>query len=123
MLLLKGNFFCLHFWTGNNITYAYDENSNLISKTNINGTNEYTYSDYNSNETIENNLISNESISGKFNISYGYSNDSYKQLEIINYYISTVPITGRYTYETVTKNVEENGIVTEKYIIQEELKN
>ena len=99
---------------GNNITYAYNENSNLISKTNINGTNEYTYSDYNSNETIENNLISNESISGKFNISYGYSNDSYKQLEIINYYISTVPITGRYTYETVIKNVEENGIVTEK---------
>lgn len=92
---------------GNNITYTYDENSNLISKRNINGTNNYIYNDLNSDEDIENNKLINEFISDKFTINYEYTNDSYKQLEIINYYINTLPIEGKYTYET-TINPNDN---------------
>ena len=92
---------------GNNITYTYDENSNLISKRNINGTNNYIYNDLNPDEDIENNKLINEFISNKFTINYEYTNDSYKQLEIINYYINTLPIEGKYTYET-TINPNDN---------------
>lgn len=85
---------------GNNISYTYDENSNLVVKENINGKNSYTYSDLNPKEDIEDNKLTSESISGKFAIDYGYTNDLYRQLEVISYYITTLPIESKYTYET-----------------------
>ena len=92
---------------GNNISYTYDENSTLIGKQNINGENSYTYSDLNSDEDIEDKKLTSESISGKFTINYSYSNDSYRQLEVISYYITTLPIERKYTYET-TVNPNDN---------------
>lgn len=92
---------------GNNISYTYDENSTLIGKHNINGDNNYTYSDLNENEDIEDNKLTSESISGKFDIDYVYTNDSYRQLETISYYINSVPIESKYTYET-TVNPNDN---------------
>lgn len=94
---------------GNNISYTYDENSTLIGKQNINGENSYTYSDLNSDEDIEDNKLTSESISGKFTINYSYTNDSYRQLEVISYYITTLPIESKYTYET-TVNPNDNKI-------------
>lgn len=85
---------------GNNITYTYDENSTLIGKQNINGTNNYTYGDLNDEEDVEDNKLISESISGKFSIGYEYTNDTYRQLEVISYYITTLPIESKYTYET-----------------------
>ena len=92
---------------GNNISYTYDENSTLVVKENINGENSYTYSDLNPEEDIEDNKLTSELISGKFAIDYGYSNDSYRQLEVISYYINTLPIESKYTYET-TVNPNDN---------------
>ncbi len=101
---------------GNNITYSYDDDSNLVSKTNINGTNSYTYNDLNTDTEVEDNKLTNESISGQFTIDYEYSSDSYRQLQNISYYLSTCPIIGEYTYETVTKNeVAGNETVTKTY--------
>lgn len=101
---------------GNNITYSYDDDSNLVSKTNINGTNSYTYNDLNSDAEVEDNKLTNESISGQFAIDYEYSSDSYRQLQNISYYLNTCPIIGKYTYETVTKNEKVgNETVTKTY--------
>ena len=44
---------------------------------------------------------------GKFTINYSYTNDSYRQLEVISYYITTLPIEIKYTYET-TINPNDN---------------
>jgi len=92
---------------GNNISYTYDTNSNLIGKHNINGDNNYTYTDLNPDEDVEDNKLTGESISGKFAIDYEYTNDSYRQLEVISYYITTLPIESKYTYET-TVNPNDN---------------
>ena len=101
---------------GNNITYSYDDDSNLVSKTNINGTNSYTYNDLNTDAEVEDNKLTNESISGQFAIDYEYSSDSYRQLQNISYYLNTCPIIGKYTYETVTKNeVVGEETVTKTY--------
>lgn len=97
---------------GNNISYNYDEKSILIGKQNINGENEYTYSDLNSDEDIEDNKLTSESISGKFTINYGYTNDSYKQLEVISYYTNTLPIEGKYTYETTVNPNDDKTYYT-----------
>lgn len=78
---------------GNNISYSYDSNSHLVNKTNINGSNEYGYDD-------DDKLI-NEYISDVFRVNYGYSNDSFANLDVINYYVSTSPITRSYEYETI----------------------
>lgn len=86
---------------GNNITYTYDSSSNLVSKTNLNGTNSYTYGDVSTTEE-ENEKLIGENISNKFNINYMYSNDSFAQLETIAYYISTTSINKNFTYETTT---------------------
>lgn len=94
---------------GNNISYTYNEKSNLVVKENINGKNSYVYSDLNSEEDIEDNKLTSESISGKFAIDYGYTNDLYRQLEVISYYITTLPIESKYTYET-TVNPNDNKI-------------
>ena len=63
----------------------------------------------NSDEDIEDNKLTSESISGKFTINYSYTNDSYRQLEVISYYITTLPIESKYTYET-TVNPNDNKI-------------
>lgn len=78
---------------GRNITYTYDCDSNLVSKTNILGTNSYTYND---------SILSSENISNKFNTSYTYSNDSFKNLSIVSYYINNNQIDINYTNETIT---------------------
>ena len=87
----------------NNFKYTYDENSNLVSERNINGTNNYTYTD--------DKIIREDIISFYFK-TYTYSSDSFEQLQTINYYIDvmgdTPTIQNNFVYET--KNV--NGKTT-----------
>lgn len=88
---------------GNNFKYTYDENSNLVSERNINGTNNYTYTD---------DKITREDIISFYFKTYTYSSDSFEQLQTINYYIDvmgdTPTIQNNFVYET--KNV--NGKTT-----------
>ncbi|MFA6661517.1 MAG: RHS repeat-associated core domain-containing protein, partial [Bacilli bacterium] len=98
---------------GNNITYSYDENSHLVSKTNINGTNNNTYTDVNPDLDEENNVLTQESISGKYNINYSYSVDAFANLETISYYFTSINsvIDAAYTDETTT-NANNETVLT-----------
>ena len=83
---------------GRNITYTYDSDSNLVSKTNILGTNSYTYND---------SMLVKEDISDKFSIEYTYTSDSFKNLNVVSYYINNNQIDVNYTNEIVTTTSNE----------------
>ena len=83
--------------SGNDITYTYDEESYLISTTNDNGTDDYTYTNYEGDR-----YLTKEELSGKYTTTYTYSSDSFKQLEVISYYITTTSVDASYSYEEVS---------------------
>lgn len=95
---------------GNNFTFTYDDNSNLISKGNINGTNHYIYSD---------DKIIREEINSFYYKTYTYSNDSFEQLQTINYYIDImgdVPtIQNNFVYDTkeISDDTTYTGLIKE----------
>ncbi len=78
--------------TGNNITYTYNDDSLLTSVDNKNGLNTYEYDE--KDYLIEENISDN-----KYKISYSYSTDTFKQLNVISYYLSNNQIAANYTYE------------------------
>lgn len=73
---------------GNNITYAYDNDSRLVSRSNINGISNYTYSDVSIYQEYENKMITEEDISNIYKIYYEYSSDAFSNLDVISFYIN-----------------------------------
>lgn len=73
---------------GNNITYTYDNDSRLVSRSNINGISNYTYSDVSIYQAFENKMLTQEDISSIYKINYGYSSDAFSNLDVISFYIN-----------------------------------
>ena len=80
----------------------------LTSVDNKNGLNTYEYDE--KDYLIEENISDN-----KYKITYSYSTDSFKQLNVISYYLSNNQIATNYTYEKNTVNGKDiyTGRITE----------